>query len=64
MILQAVQKGLSEERLARALNVNIANIRMKRNLLVGICSETADLLSDKPVPLKVFGELRKLKAMR
>jgi hypothetical protein len=64
MILQAVQKGASEERLARALNVNIANIRMKRNLLVGICSEASNLLSDKHVPLKVFQELRKLKPMR
>lgn len=64
MILQAVQKGASEERLARALNVNIANIRMKRNLLIGICSETANLLSDKHVPLKVFHELRKLRPMR
>lgn len=64
MILQAVQKGASEDRLARALNVNIANIRMKRNLLVGICSEVSDLLSDKHVPLKVFQELRKLKPMR
>lgn len=64
MILQAVQKGASEDRLARALNVNIANIRMKRNLLVGICSEVAELLSDKHVPLKVFQELRKLKPMR
>lgn len=64
MILQAVHKGASEERLARALNVNIANIRMKRNLLVGICSEASNLLSDKHVPLKVFQELRKLKPMR
>jgi ParB-like chromosome segregation protein Spo0J len=64
MILQAVQKGVSEERIARALNVNIANIRAKRNLLVGICAEAADLLRDKHVPLKVFQELRKLKPMR
>lgn len=64
MILNAVKKGVSEERLARALNVNIANIRMKRNLLVGICPEAADLLRDKHVPLNVFTELRYLKPFR
>jgi hypothetical protein len=64
MILNAIRKGVPEERLARALNVNIANIRMKRNLLVGICPETAELLRDKHVPMGVFTELRFLKPMR
>jgi hypothetical protein len=64
MILNAIRKGVPEERLARALNVNIANIRMKRNLLVGICPEAAELLRDKHVPLSVFTELRFLKPMR
>lgn len=64
MIMKAVKQGVSEERLARALNVNISNIRAKRNLLVGICSEVADLLRDKHVPLNAFVQLRKLKPMR
>lgn len=64
MILEAVKRGLSEERLARALNVNVANIRMKRNLLVGICPEAVDLLRDRHVPVHAFAELRKLKPMR
>jgi len=64
MILMAVKQGVSEERLARTLNVNIASIRQKRNLLVGICDEVAELLRDKHVPLNSFIQLRKLKAMR
>jgi ParB-like chromosome segregation protein Spo0J len=64
MILNAVKKGVSEERLARALNVDIAMIRKKRNLLVGICPEAADLLRDKHVPLNAFVELRRLKPLR
>lgn len=64
MILQAVKRGVSEERLARALNVNIDSIRKKRNLLVGICPEAADLLRDRHVPLNAFTELRRLKPMR
>lgn len=64
MILNAVRKGVPEERLARALNVNIYSIRAKRNLLSGICPEAVDLLRDKHVPINAFTELRKLKPMR
>ncbi|WP_227340265.1 plasmid partitioning protein RepB C-terminal domain-containing protein [Sphingopyxis sp. P8] len=64
MIMKAVKQGVSEERLARTLNVNIASIRQKRNLLVGICDEVAELLRDKHVPVNTFVQLRKLKAMR
>jgi hypothetical protein len=64
MILNAVRKGVSEERLARALNVNIASIRTKRNLLVGICPEVADMLKDRHVPINVFSLLRKMKPIR
>lgn len=64
MILNAIKKGVPEERLARALNVNIASLRAKRNLLVGICPEVAELLRDKHVPVNVFTELRFLKPVR
>lgn len=64
MILGAIKRGASEERLARALNVNIDHIRKKRNLLVGICPEVTALLSDKHVPLNAFTELRRMKPLR
>lgn len=64
MIMTAVEKGVPEERLARALNVNIASIRSRRRLLEGICPEATELLRDKHVPLNSFHELRKLKPMR
>lgn len=64
MIMKAVKQGVPEERLARTLNVNIASIRKKRNLLVGICEEVAELLRDKHVPMSAFVQLRKLKPMR
>src|SRR3546814_902897 len=47
MILKALEKGVSEERLARALNVNITTIRDKRRLLDGICDEVAKLIQDR-----------------
>jgi len=64
MILKAIQSGVSEEKLARALNLDIGTIRNKRNLLEGICSEAVELMKDKVVPEHVFRVLKKMKAPR
>ncbi|GLJ00007.1 plasmid partitioning protein RepB C-terminal domain-containing protein [Sphingobium sp. BS19] len=64
MILKVLEQGVSEERLARALNVNIASIRNKRRLLDGICEEVKKLLQDRLVPINTFNELKKLRPMR
>ncbi len=64
MILNAVKRGVPEERLARALNVNIRSIRDKQRLLDGICAEVATLLQDRQVPLNTFKELKRLRPMR
>jgi ParB-like chromosome segregation protein Spo0J len=64
MIVKAVQSGVSEEKLARVLNIDIGTIRNKRNLLEGICPEAVELLKDKAVPEPVFRVLRKMKAPR
>jgi hypothetical protein len=64
MIAQAVKRGVSEAKIAKALNVNVRRIVEKRNLVNGICAEAVDLLKDKIVPENVFRILRKLKAMR
>lgn len=64
MIAKALQSGVSEEKLASALNLDIRTIRSKRFLLEGICSEVADLLKDKAVSEHVFRTLRKMQAPR
>ena len=64
MIMKAVQSGVSEEKLARALNLDFRTIRNKRYLLEGICPEAVDLLKDKAVPEPVFRALKKMKAPR
>jgi len=64
MILRAVKRGVSEEKIARALNLNTANIERKRNLLNGVCPEAVDLLKDKMVASNVFKVLRRMKAVR
>jgi hypothetical protein len=64
MILKAIEKGVPEERLARALNVNISSIRHKKSLLEGICPEAAELVKDKHVPINTFGMLKQMKPVR
>ena len=64
MILKAVENGVPEERIAKVLDVNVANIRSKRRLLDGICPEAAELLKDKHCPINSFHALRKMKPMR
>ncbi|MDA8413138.1 MAG: ParB N-terminal domain-containing protein [Desulfobacteraceae bacterium] len=64
MIMKAIQSGVSEEKLARALNLDISTIRNKKCLLEGICPEVVELLKDKSVPEPVFRVLKKMKAPR
>jgi hypothetical protein len=64
MIRLAIEKGVPEERLARALNVNIGIIRLKKRLLDGICSEVVTLFQDRQVPINTFREMRRMVPMR
>ena len=64
MILKALERGVPEERLARALNVNIKSLQDKKRLLDGICPEAAELLKDKRIALTGFQILKKMKPMR
>ncbi len=64
MIRRAVERGVPEERIARALNVNVRYVVRKRNLLEGICTEAAELLRDKHIPMNAFIELRKMNPLR
>ena len=64
MIVRALDRGVSEERLARTLNVDIKVIRNRRHLLRGISQDVAELLKDKQVGHVAFQKLRKMKPIR
>lgn len=64
MILRALKSGVSEAKLAKALDVDIERIKRRRNLLQGICSEVIEMLKDKTVNPQTFDVLRKMKPMR
>jgi len=64
MIIRALERGVSEEKLAKALDVDIAHVKRRRKLLNGICSEATGLLRDKSVNPVTFDVLRKMKPVR
>jgi len=64
MIIKAIENGVSEERIARALDVDIGHIRQKRDLLNGICKEAVELLKNKNASRETLRELRRVKPMR
>ncbi len=64
MILKAIKNGVSEEEIARTLNVDVAHIRAKRDLLCGICPEAVGLLRGKRTAAETLRQLRKVKPMR
>lgn len=64
MIRRAVERGVTPERLAKALDVDISHIIKKLNLLDGICPEASELLRDQTFSANLGGVLRKLKPTR
>jgi ParB-like chromosome segregation protein Spo0J len=64
MIMKAIERGVSEERLAKALNVDVVSIKRTRRLLNGICGEVANILKDKHIAIQALAELRKLAPLR
>jgi len=64
MLLGALKNGLTEERIAAALDVSIDSIRSKRDMLNGICPEVVQILLEKHVSTNVFAILKKMRPIR
>ncbi|WP_321960053.1 plasmid partitioning protein RepB C-terminal domain-containing protein [Paraburkholderia sp. J7] len=64
MIRRAVERGVSPERLAKALAVDVSLILKKMSLLDGICAEAAELLKDRQFSPELVRALRKMKPTR
>jgi ParB-like chromosome segregation protein Spo0J len=64
MVMRAIESGVSEERIATTLSLDVARIRAKRDLLKDICPEAVHLLRDKSVCAGALREMRKVKPMR
>lgn len=64
MIRRAIERGVPEEKIAKALDINPQSVRRKVRMLDGICDESVAILKDKPCPMAVFEILRKMKPLR
>lgn len=64
MIVKAVEKGVSEERIAEALNLDVTSIHRRFKMLDGVCQEAIDQLADKQCPMTVFEVLKRMKPVR
>ena len=64
MICRAIDRGVPPQRLATALNVNIDTLKLKKNLLDGLCEEVIHLLRDRQFSPKIATLLRKMKSTR
>ena len=64
MIVKALDAGVPEDRLAKALNRPVATIRTSRTMLKDICDEALELLKDKPIKeaaLRLFKHVKPLR---
>ncbi|MBF0154633.1 MAG: ParB N-terminal domain-containing protein [Magnetococcales bacterium] len=64
MIRRALERGVSEERLSRALGIDVRTIRNRSNLLDGIHPEVVERLKDLQIGQGVFRSLRQMKPVR
>jgi hypothetical protein len=64
MIRRAIERGVSANRLAEVLSVDISHIYKKMTLLNGICPEAVDLLKDRQFSAEISRVLRKMKPTR
>ena len=64
MIRRVVERGVSPERLAKALAVDVSQIIKKISLLDGICPEAAELLNDRQFSAELVRAIRKMKPTR
>jgi ParB-like chromosome segregation protein Spo0J len=64
MIRRAVERGVSPERLAKALAVDVSFVLKKISLLDGLCDEAVDLLKDRQFSPELVRALRKMKPTR
>jgi len=64
MLRRAIERGVTPQRLAKALSVDVSQITKKLKLLNGICPEAAELLADRQFSTDISRVLRKMKPTR
>ena len=64
MIMRALARGVSEKKLADALDMDVERIKRQRSMLDGICSEAVEMLKHRQIAAGVFPALKKMSPAR
>jgi len=64
MIMKAIDGGAAESDIAKALDVDVAQIIRGKNLLEGIHPEAVQILKDKPITEQVLRVMKRVKMLR
>lgn len=64
MIIKAIERGVPEQRIAKALDIDIASLRAKVRLFNGICPEVIDMLKDKDIHMNAISILKRMLPLR
>jgi ParB-like chromosome segregation protein Spo0J len=64
MLRRAVERGVTQDRLAKALNVDISYIHKKVGLFDGICPEAVEMLKEQHFSANLGAVLRRMKPTR
>lgn len=64
MIRRAIERGVTPQRLAKALSIDVSQITKKLSLLNGLCPEVVELLADRQFSADISRVLRKMKPTR
>jgi ParB-like chromosome segregation protein Spo0J len=64
MISRALERGVSPEKLAQALNLGVNTVKSRKSILDGICPEVIEMLKHQNVSPAVFTAIRPMKPAR
>jgi DNA-binding CsgD family transcriptional regulator len=64
MISRALDRGVSPEKIAKALNLEVNTVKSRKSILDGICPEVIEMLKHKTVSPMVFRAIRPMKPAR
>ena len=64
MIMKAIERGVPEQRIAKALDIDIASLRAKVRLFNGICPEVIEMLKDKDIHMNAISILKRMLPLR
>lgn len=64
MIMKAIAGGVTEDAIAKALDIDVKAVASQKRLLDGIHPEAVQLLKDKAITARALGVLKNVKALR